>query len=162
MGSAVVADAGPLIAFGRIGRLALLHQVLGEILVPQTVVAECVANAEKPGAHAIRQAFRAKLLVKVADPPPPPLPYPMLGPGESAAIVLALKFDARLLIDEKSGRKIATNLGLTVIGSGGVLLAAKKRGAVDAIKPTLDALAESGYHFSDALLVAILKRAGER
>lgn len=161
MDSTIVADAGPLIAFGRIGRIPLLQQVLGEILVPRTVIAECVAEPQKPGARAIREALRTKLLTQVADPPPPPTPFPVLGPGESAAIRLALKLDIPVLIDERSGRKIATNLGLTVVGSGGVLLSAKRRGVIDAVEPILDVLAASGYHYSDAVLRAILGRAGE-
>ncbi|MCC6856294.1 MAG: DUF3368 domain-containing protein [Microbacteriaceae bacterium] len=161
MGSAIVADAGPLIAFGRVERIALLQQVLGEVLVPHTVIAECVVDPEKPGAREITEAIRAKLLVKVGDPPPAPVPFPVLGPGESAAIRLALKLDIPVLIDERLGRKITTNLGLTVVGSGGVLLSAKRRGLIDTVKPTLDTLAASGYHFSDALRRAILSRAGE-
>ena len=65
-------------------------------------------------------------------------------------------------MDEKAGRKIATNLGLSVIGSAGVLLAAKKRGLIESVRPMLDTLAANGYHFSDALVRAILMRAGER
>ena len=43
MAKPVVADAGPLIAFGRIGKLDLLSQVLGRILMPKAVVDECLA-----------------------------------------------------------------------------------------------------------------------
>jgi len=85
----------------------------------------------------------------------------VLDPGEPAAIRLGLKLDLPVLIDERSGRKIATNLGLTVVGSAGALLSAKKRGVIDAVKPMLDVLAASGHHYSDALRRAILNRAGE-
>jgi predicted nucleic acid-binding protein len=64
-------------------------------------------------------------------------------------------------MDDKSGRKIAANLGLHVIGSAGVLVAAKKRGLVTSVQPLLEASAGNGYHFSDALVRAILMRAGE-
>jgi predicted nucleic acid-binding protein len=158
----VVADTGPLIAFGRIGKLDLLPQVLGEILVPNAVVAECLADLGKPGALAIREALRARLLTKSPDPSPAQEPFPVLDAGESAAIRLAVKLSASVLIDEKTGRAIATKLGLTVIGSGGVLLAAKKRGLIPTVKPILDAIAGNGYHFSDALIRAILSRASER
>ncbi len=75
--------------------------------------------------------FHARLLTEVPDPDPALPPFPMLDEGESAAIRLALKLSASVLMDEKSGRKIATNLGLHVIGSAGVLVAAKKRGLID-------------------------------
>ena len=70
MGESVVADAGPLIAFGRIQRLELLPQVLGEVLVPHAVAVECLADREKPGARAICDAFQAQLLTETADPVP--------------------------------------------------------------------------------------------
>ena len=36
----IIADAGPIIAFARIGRLALLQQVVGEFVVPDAVYEE--------------------------------------------------------------------------------------------------------------------------
>ena len=44
MGKSVVADAGPLIAFGRIEKRELLPQVLGEVFVPHTVATECLTE----------------------------------------------------------------------------------------------------------------------
>ena len=162
MARTAVADTGPLIAFGRIGKLELLPQVLGEVLVPAAVAAECVADLDRPGARAIRDALRARLLIRCSDPAPSQTPFPVLDAGESAAIRLALKMSVPVLIDERTGRTIATKLGLRVIGTGGVLLAAKKRGLIDAVKPLLDAIAGNGYHLSEALVRAILHRAGER
>lgn len=162
MAKSVVADAGPLIAFGRIGRLDLLPQTLGEILVPNAVAGECLADPEKPGAQAIREALRARLLIKTPDPSMAEPQFPVLDAGETAAILLALKLSASVLIDEKLGRSIAAKLGLSVIGSAGVLLAAKKRGLIDSVRPILDAFSSNGYHFPDALIRAIVLRAGER
>lgn len=161
MAKTVVADTGPLMAFGRIGRLDLLPQVLGEVLAPSAVAAECLADLETPGAHAIREALRARVLIKCPDPSPAQQPYPVLAAGESAAIRMALKLSAAVLIDEKAGRAIATKLGLSLIGSGGVLLAAKKCGLIQTVQPILEAIAGNGYHFSGALIRAILSRAGE-
>jgi len=158
----VVADTGPLIAFGRIEKLDLLPRVLGEVLVPASVAAECVVDMEKPGARAIRDALRARLLIRCPDPAPPQTPFPVLDAGESAAIRLALKLSAAVLIDERTGRTIAAKLGLGVIGSAGVLLAAKKHGLIQSIGPVLDSMAANGYHLSDTLVRAILFRAGER
>lgn len=158
---AVVADAGPLIAFGRIGRMDLLPATLGEILVPHAVLSECLTEPDKPGAKAVHEGIARGLLVDAPDPDSPMPPFPMLDAGESAAIRLALKRSVPVLIDEKAGRKLAAHLGLTVIGSGGVLLAAKKQGLIDAVGPLLGAMRKTGYYLSDALAQAILNRAGE-
>jgi predicted nucleic acid-binding protein len=162
LGESVVADAGPLIAFGRIRKRELLPQVLGEVLVPRAVAVECLVDLENPGTRAICDALQAQLQLLMETPGPALPPLPLLDAGESAAIRLALKLSASVLMDEKAGRKIVTNLGLNMIGSAGVLLAAKKRGLIAAVRTMLEALAGNGYHFSDALVRAILMQAGER
>ncbi len=162
MARAVVADAGPLIAFGRIGRLDLLPGVLGEVLVPEAVLAECLVEPLRPGAVAIQSAVDQGILALAKDPDPTHPAFAVLGAGESTAIRLALKLSVPVLMDEKSGRKIAASLGVRVIGSAGVLLAAKERRLVDSVEPLLDSFRNSGYHLSDALVQAILVRAHER
>ena len=162
MGRSIVADAGPLIAFGRIERLELLRTVCGEVLAPRAAVIECLADPDQPGARAIRHALDAGLLLETPNPVPLLPPLPILDAGESAAIRLALERSAPVLMDEKTGRKIATNLGLSVIGTAGVLLAAKKRRLIESVRPMLEALSGQGYHFSETLLRAISERAGEQ
>ncbi len=157
----VVADAGPLIAFGRIDRLDLLPHVFGTVLVPDVVARECVADPLKPGARAIDAALRSGLLSRVPDPEASERAFAVLDAGESAVIGLALQRAAVALIDEKLGRRVAAHLGVAVIGSAGVLLAAKQRGLVEAVGPILDALAANGYRFSAELMRAVLARAGE-
>ena len=52
----IIADAGPIIAFARIGRLALLQQVVGELVVPDAVYEELVVKGgDRPGAEEVRR-----------------------------------------------------------------------------------------------------------
>jgi predicted nucleic acid-binding protein len=157
----VVADAGPLIALGRIGRLDLLRPILGEVLAPEAVLAECLVEPLRPGALAIVDAVARGWLHRTPDPRPEEPPFAVLGVGESAAIRLARAAAVPVLMDDRAGRSVARNLGVAVIGSGGVLLAAKQRGLIDAVAPVLEALRANGYHLSTALVRAILDRAGE-
>jgi predicted nucleic acid-binding protein len=157
----VVADAGPLIAFGRVGRLDLLAAVLGEVLVPEAVLAECLTDDSRPGALAIRDAAAQGLLGRVADQDPSCPALPLLDKGESAAIRLAIERSVPVLMDEKTGRRVATDLGVRVIGSAGVLLAAKKLRLIDSVAPLLESFARQGYHLSPALIRAVLERAQE-
>jgi predicted nucleic acid-binding protein len=55
----------------------------------------------------------------------------LLDRGEAEAIVLAQSRDARLLIDERKGRAVARRRGVGVIGTGGVLLLAKREHVID-------------------------------
>lgn len=36
----IVSDAGPILSFARAGRLEILRQVVGELIIPQAVVEE--------------------------------------------------------------------------------------------------------------------------
>ena len=72
--------------------------------------------------------------------------------GEAEAIALAVERRAdRLLIDERQGRLTAEALGVPVVGSVGVLIAAKVRGDIAAIAPLLLALRSSALFFQFSL-----------
>jgi hypothetical protein len=66
-----------------------------------------------------------------------------------------------LLIDERKGRAIASRRGVPVVGIAGVLLAAKKRGLIDAVVPILKNLEQAGYRISAGLTKEIALLAGE-
>ena len=86
----------------------------------------------------------------------------VLDPGEAEAILLAEEVNCRfLLIDERKGRAIANRRGVPVVGIAGVLLAAKKRGLIDAVVPILKNFEQAGYRISGALTKEITRLAGE-
>lgn len=64
-------------------------------------------------------------------------------------------------MDERLGRQAARRKGLTVIGSAGLLLGAKKSGLVPAVAPILEQWRRSGYFLSAGVVTAVLERAGE-
>ena len=161
--SRVVADSGPLIVWGRLARLELLHVVCGEVLFCAPVEQEATNDPRRPGAAAILRGFVNGQLMR----PPlnskdvaPPI-FPTLGAGESASIHLAKSLNCPVLMDEKRGRAIARHHGVAVIGSIGVMLAAKRRGNIEQIKPLLDDLKKIGYFVSPQLYDAALHQAGE-
>ena len=83
--------------------------------------------------------------------------------GEAEAIALAVEVKADLLLlDERLGHKIASRLGLSVIGLLGVLLNAKRRGFLAGVRPVLDAvIAVAGFWDSGRLYSRVLDEAGE-
>jgi predicted nucleic acid-binding protein len=64
-----------------------------------------------------------------------------IGPGEREVISLGLQLGTALLIlDEQPARRLATSLGLRVMGTLGLLMAGKERGLLAKIRPDLERL----------------------
>ncbi len=158
----LVADSGPLIALAKLGHLDLPARLYGRAILPRTVFTECVTEAHRPDAEAIRQAVDAGWLEVVDDVAwPAQVGKPRLDPGESAALAMALVSGASLLIDEQRGRKAARRLGVRVVGVLGLLLLAKQAGHLDAVAPALERLNAERYFISRALCADVLGMAGE-
>lgn len=160
MAKVTVADAAPLIAFARIGQLGLLPKILGDVLVPETVARERLIPG-LPGADLIAEAFATGLLARHADVDGEPLQIPQLDAGETSAIRLAQEIGASVLIDERLGRAVARRLGLAVIGSLGVLIAAKQRGLIVSVAALIRQMRGNGYYIAESLVREALLRAGE-
>jgi hypothetical protein len=150
----VVADASALIALSRIGQLALLQRLFGEIAVPPAVAREAapslpqmpnwieVATAQEP--------VDARILAARLDP------------GETEAIALAMAPTRRhIILDDLRARHLALRLGLHVVGTAGVLVLAKQNAIIPAVRPLLDALAGSGFHLRTDVRTEVLRTAGE-
>ena len=66
------------------------------------------------------------------------------------------------MLDDQAGRKIAKELGFTVLGTAGLLLLAKRQGFVGTVGPLLDEIRRHGYWLSDALVEQVQRQAGEQ
>ena len=158
-----ISDSSPLILYGRIGRLDLLRQVFGQVLVPPAVWREVVAaGAGRAGSDLVLQAAwirRQPLPTQGAGT----LPLAELGPGEAEVIALALGMASPILVilDDGRARRVAEHLGLFVIGSAGVLLLAKDAGLVSSVGPALSDLRAAGLYLAETAAVRILETASE-
>jgi uncharacterized protein len=149
----VVSNSSPLIALEQIGQLDLLQSLFIEIVIPDQVAVETVANVQARS-WIRKQSLSLPLL--------PAVERPGLGPGEREAICLAIEVKAdAIVLDDDPARKLATELGLRVIGTAGVLILAKERQLIPAVRPCLDALIENRFFLARALYELILKRVGE-
>lgn len=81
--------------------------------------------------------------------------------GEAEAIALALHSDARISIDEKSGRNAATALGLEIRGTLGLFVEAKNKSIIRSVKDCTDMLLEVGYYLDYELIEEVLRKADE-
>lgn len=160
----VVSNTSPIINLAAIGQFDVLRALYGTLMIPDAVYDEIVVRGRgQPGADEVqqfswfvRQSVNNRTLVAQ-------LMGSGLDVGEAEAIVLALETNASLLLmDEKLGRAAAARAGARVIGLLGVLIEAKSRGLVPAIRPLLDALrAGPGFYIAPALYAQILQQAGE-
>ena len=160
--SRIVCNSGPLIALASVGSLGLLHDLFGVVHVAEKVQEEVEAGGSSGvgmnmfGEHSWLQVTR------LATPMNPTLAS-LLDPGEAATITLAYEIKASLvLLDEAKGRKIAGDVyHLPVIGTGRVLVEAKKRHLIPAVKPLLDEMRSKGYWINTGVYEQILRMAGE-
>lgn len=161
----IVTDASPLIIIARTGLIPMLNAMIAEVIVPETVHAECTRDLTLPGAQAVHAAVEAGLIQVRPDvvrgDGDPTDNLAVLDAGELAAIRLALALQCPVLMDERLGRLAARRKGLTVIGSAGLLLAAKQRGLIPAVAPILAEWRQSGYFLSETVIKAVLERASE-
>jgi predicted nucleic acid-binding protein len=139
-------------------RLDLLGSLFQEVQVPQAVLAECVARPELVDARRIQVAMDSGLLKLCTAQP---IQADGLGAGECAAIGRAVEISAALLADDRAARRFASGLGLTVIGTLGVLVRAKRKGLVSEVRPLIEHLRAGGHHLGGAAIDAALAAAGE-
>ena len=153
----VVADSSPLIYLSRVGRLHILAELFGEVIVPRTVWNEAVERRPSaPGIDALQQVA----WVRVVEDPTPAADLG-LDPGETAILIAeSLRADL-LLIDERTGRKVASQRGVAVRGTLGILVQARQSGVLPALKPVLDALVAEGFRIAPALIREALAHVGE-
>ena len=148
---AIVADSSSLIGLHAIGRLNLLEFVYGEVIIPPAVAREVQASVPLPR------------WIIIQTPVPLAMEFPsQLGSGEREAIALASQIHPEaLLVDDLPARRTAGRLGLRLSGAVGTLIAAKRLGLLEEIRPDLDALRAASFHISAELYRIALKLAGE-
>jgi len=66
-----------------------------------------------------------------------------------------------VIMDESAGRRELAVRGIAFIGTVGILMEAKQRGLIVALRPELDQLRTCGFHLSDRVYRACLAFVGE-
>ena len=155
----VVADAGPLIALGRLDALHLLPKLFAEIQVTATVLAECSARPGFIDAQRIERAVQLGWLTPCEGQFEGA--QGRLDPGETSAIARALEIDAGLLLDDRAAVSYARALGLKVIGTLGVLVLAKREALLERVAPLIGQLQAGGHYLGPSAVQAALRAAGE-
>lgn len=150
MTGTVVVDTTCLVVLERIGCIDILKRIFPEVCVPTAVQQELGSIPEWLTVVPIHNAGLVSSLGT------------QLGKGEAEAIALAVELGNSLIVsDDKKARRIARQMGLSVMGTLAVLVRAKQAGAVGQVKPLLDAMKHAGFHMTDTLYQETLRLAGE-
>lgn len=149
MSKIVIADSTCLIGLSKIGKLDILRQLFGSVIIPSAVYHEVVVRGTgRLGAEEVENApwietreVRNKLAVTAFK-------LLMLGTGEAEAIALASEDKADFIIlDDWKARQVALELSLPVIGTVAVLTKAMEKGFIEALPPILEELRKAGFRF---------------
>ena len=126
MSRCVVADSSPLIGLAAARVFHVLRELYGTVTITRLVKEEVTGFADRPGAAELEDAMRAGW-IRVAPAPPETWTFPSLDSGEASTIALARQHaDALVLMDDALGRDQAAALGLEVLSTADVVLAAER------------------------------------
>jgi len=159
----VIADTTPVISLLKINRLDLLEKAFGEVLIPDAVYAELTADERfMDEAEMVKRAPYIKS-VPVSNPEAVRILRMATGldQGESEAIVLTDERKADiLLMDEAKGRAISGKMGITVMGTIGILISAYEDNLItsEEVRKCIDDLQRSGRHIGERYYQMLLDR----
>jgi len=154
-------NASPLIFLSRAGLMDFLQLEGNQIVVPKPVAEEIQRRgSDDPTVQAIE---KTKWLCVVE---PPPIPDTIrawdLGVGETSVLAWSSHNPGTVIIvDDLAARRCAASHGISVRGTLGLVLTAKKRGMIPEARPVLEKLRQSGMYLSDRILNQALALIGE-
>ena len=136
----VIVNSTPVIGLADIGKLDLLRQMYGTVILPQAVYEEITSPSVKKQVEQNRAWIH---IGQIQD--------------------LAQEQDADLVIlDDNAAKKTAKFLGLHVIGTLGILVLAKRKGYIEKVGSVLDALKQDGFFVGEDVCQLVLRQADEK
>jgi len=156
----VIINSSPLIVLFKSQQAELLPQLFPEILVPSAVWDEITNSGNNDVAS--RKLPNSSWLQRVESKAvAPEIAAWDLGKGESAVLTLALTTpNCAVIIDDRVARRCSQTLGIKTIGTGGLLVIAKRRGLIPSIDSGIQVLCDAGLWLS-APIVNLLKQQAE-
>ena len=153
-----ISNTSPLLYLHQVGQLELLYDI---VIVPPAVKTELeqgkALGVNVPDLSSLswiqEMAVQSKAVLPLVTD---------LGAGETEVISLALEhLDSRIILDDQLARYVARLNNLTVTGTLGILLKAKKQGHIQLLKPVINELITSGMWLDTKLVAWILEEAHE-
>lgn len=159
----VVSDTTPLISLLKIDHIDLLEKLFGQVLIPQAVFdelttderfwleADQIRRKKFVVVKAVQNRESVSLLKRATG----------LDKGESEAIILTDEMNADvLLMDEAKGRTVSFQMGIKIMGTIGILMAAYEGNELtaDEVRNCIEGLKNAGRHISQKYYQMLLDR----
>lgn len=156
----IISNTTPILSLLKIGKLHLLKELYGNIIVPMAVFQEIERGKEKPYYQNLTLLDWIDIQgIKNHDAR---AYFIDLDEGEAEVLILAKEQNAELVImDEILGRRYAQQLEFNLTGTIGILLKAKEKGLIKSLKALLTELTEKGTWLSPKLISKAIKLANE-
>jgi predicted nucleic acid-binding protein len=152
MQKTIISDTSCLILLNKIGELDILSKLFGEVIITSEIAKE------------YKQTLPS--WIKIMNPKNINYQNILLATvdiGEASGIALAIESeDCLLILDDLKARRLASELGLHITGTIGVLIDAKHSGIIPAIKPMIDKIKGTNFHLTHELLKKISEATDEK
>lgn len=162
MSRLVVIDASPLIGLAIVDGLKWLPKLFGTVYMPESVKKEALPGVGANGEESIAKGIQTGYL-KVWPEPIPALLDIDLDVGETDCINLSLSNAGKslLIMDERTGRAVAREKGLSVVGTAAIIGLAKKQGLIQSARQIFEVLHQSDFRISATLINQVLSSVNE-
>ena len=150
-------DASPLIGLAIVDGLKWLPELFGTVFMPESVKNEVLPGVGANGEEAIAHSIEAGWL-KVWPKPIPAILDIDLDIGETDCINLGLSYsdESLLIMDERTGRAVAGEKGLSVVGTAAIIGLAKKQGLIPSARQIFEVLHQSDFRISATVINQVL------
>jgi len=158
-----VVDTSPLILLHKINHLSLLIELSEKIIIPKAVSDELLSYEEDRAAWDVFSHSSPKIItLKDALENHPDIAGWDLGKGESEVITYAITNTGyEAVLDDMEARKCAATFNIPLRGTVGIILRAKKKKLIPAVKPLIEALKDAGMRFNEDWIKEALRLVGE-
>ncbi len=149
MSEIIIADSTCLIGLERIGKLDILPALFDSVIIPPEVAKEFGIQFPWLRIESISNQGLVLALKMLVDD------------GEAEAIALAYERKLKVILDDQQARKIARNMGVSLIGTIVILVQAKQKNIVPEITSLVNALENNGFYLTVTLKNEAIRLAGE-
>jgi predicted nucleic acid-binding protein len=133
-----------------------------DVVVPMPVLQEVSSDLADPADPVVQAIDGAGWSVAPLSPVPESLKQWKLDRGEESVLAVALQNPGcEVVIDDRAGRRCAETHGITLLGTIGLVILAKRLGRIAEARPIIEDLRRAGLYITDGVIADALKRAGE-